>query len=315
MIVVWALATACSSESPIEADVPGAASGGAGGDMMPAGSRATGGVDGSGGMRSSGGAGGSDGAGGSGGVSGSGGASSTGGSGGGSGGSGGMSGSGGTGGMLGTGGSGGTGGAGASKGITDDFERAALGPNWDIAFPTGADQALVKIFDNSDLGLLKGKIAFMLVDWKADTFSPDQYSEATIPADAPKGWANMVYVRRRPTAEGGARYGFTYDNDMSQPDYGSWIFKYDGVKTAQTRVFGQKKAVTIPKPGDTIRVEIVGYTLKGYLNGELVTEATDNGPTKIADGRPGLAARLANFGDGTLGQDSKIWESFAAGSL
>jgi hypothetical protein len=232
-------------------------------------------------------------------------------------GAGGIGGGGGTSGAAGSGGKAGSGGTGGSDGVvgqavSDDFERATLGSKWEVVYPTGADKAQVQILANSDLGMLKGNQAFFLIDWVGNTFSADQYCEATPAQDAPAGWAYMVYVRRR--TSDGARYGFVYDNDPSQPNYGDWIFKYDGVPGPQTRVFASVKATTIPKLGDTLRVEIVGYTLKGYLNGGLVLQATDTDATKIANGRPGLAARLAT-GNASLGVDSKVWEAFAARDL
>jgi hypothetical protein len=216
----------------------------------------------------------------------------------------------GAGGTADTGGTAGSAGAESGNAVTDDFERAGLGSNWEVAYPTGGDAAQVRILGDSDLGMAQGNQAFFLIDWVGDTFSADQYCEATISPDAPAGWAYMVYVRRQ--TSNGARYGFVYDDDMSQPNYGDWIFKYDGVAGPETRVFASTAAVTTPEPGDTLRVEIVGYTLKGYLNGQLVLEATDTDATKIANGRPGLAARLST-GNGTLSLDSKVWESFAAG--
>jgi hypothetical protein len=230
---------------------------------------------------------------------------------GGLGGGGGTSGTAGSGGKAGSGGTGGSGG-GVGQAVSDDFERATLGSTWEVVYPTGADKAQVQLLASSDLGMLKGNQAFFLIDWVGNTFSADQYCEATMAQDAPAGWAYMVYVRRR--TSDGARYGFVYDNDPSQPNYGDWIFKYDGVPGPQTRVFASVKATTIPKLGDTLRVEIVGYTLKGYLNGGLVLQATDTDATKIANGRPGLAARLAT-GNASLGVDSKVWEAFAAGDL
>jgi hypothetical protein len=257
------------------------------------------------------GAGGTSGAGGGAGAGGGGGGGTSGAGAGGIGGGGGTSGAAGSGGKAGSGGTGGSGG-GVGQAVRDEFERATLGSKWEVVYPTGADKAQVQILADSDLGMLKGNQAFFLIDWVGNTFSADQYCEATTAQDAPAGWAYMVYVRRR--TSDGARYGFVYDNDPSQPNYGDWIFKYDGVPGPQTRVFASVKATTIPKPGDTLRVEIVGYTLKGYLNGGIVLQATDTDATKIADGRPGLASRLAT-GNGSLGVDSKVWEAFAAGDL
>jgi hypothetical protein len=73
-------------------------------------------------------------------------------------------------------------------------------------------------------------------------------------------------------------------------------------------------ATDVPLPGDTIRVEVEGYTLRGYHNGQLVLEAEDTDATKIAEGDTGLAARWATGNMGT-DQAAKVWESWAGGSL
>ena len=50
-------------------------------------------------------------------------------------------------------------------------------------------------------------------------------------------------------------------------------------------MFATAPATETPQPGDTLRVEVEGYTLRGYLNGVLVLEAEDTDPTKIAEER------------------------------
>jgi hypothetical protein len=188
-----------------------------------------------------------------------------------------------------------------------------LGGSWAIIFPPPpTDQ--VRIIDDSDLGMGPGPQGFFLVNWRATTFDADQFCEATIPLDVTASWVHQVYVRWR--ASDGARYGFGYNGDPGQAGFGNWYFKYDGVPTAQTRYFGEVAATTItpPVPGDTLRIEVVGYELRGYKNGVLVTTAVDDDPSKISDGEPGLAARWAT-GNQSTGADAKVWESWRGGSL
>lgn len=210
-------------------------------------------------------------------------------------------------------------------GIVDNFERASLGSNWEIAYPTGGDAAQVQILGSSDLGMAAGNQAFFLVDWIANTFSADQYAEAVISPEVPTSpaWAHQPYVRRNFGVSPAPRYGFGYSNDPNQPtEYQRWYFKYDGVATPDTRYFGLTAVdtVNVPQPGDTLRVEIVGYTLRGYWRPvatgtwQLMTEATDTDATKIANGRPGLCARLAD-GNSSLATTTKVWESFGAGNM
>ena len=194
---------------------------------------------------------------------------------------------------------------------TDDFERATLGPNWEVVYPPAPNDQ-VRIINNSDLGMGPGPQGFFLVNRILPVFAADQFCEATIPTAVTAGWAHQVYVRWR--ASDRARYGFGYDNDPNQAQFGSWYFKYDGVPGPQTRYFATTPATVTPVPGDTLRVEIRGYTLRGYLNGTKVLEATDTDATKIANGVPGLAARWAN-GNTQTTTAVTVWESWAGGSL
>lgn len=194
---------------------------------------------------------------------------------------------------------------------SDDFERATLGENWRVVYPPG-NNGQVGIIDHSDLGMKPGRLGFFLVNWQADTFAADQFCEATLPDNATPGWAYMVYVRWR--ARDAARYGFAYNSDPRHSTFGSWIFKYDGVPTAQTRIIASTPASVIPGPGDTIRVEVEGFTLRGYLNGKLVLQATDTDPTRIAAGEIGLAARWAT-GNQASKVASRVWGSWRGGSL
>lgn len=196
---------------------------------------------------------------------------------------------------------------------SDDFERAALGANWSISFP--ADGSQVRIIDGSDLGMNPGPQGFFLANWVGSTFDADQFCEAVIPMDVTPDWAHQVYVRRR--ASDAARYGFGFDNDPTQGQYyQKWYFKYDGVPGPETRMFGVvDKGPQAPRPGDTLRVEIRGYTLSGYWNGRLMATASDDqAANRIANGVPGLAARLAN-GNASITQSAKLWESWKGGNV
>lgn len=194
----------------------------------------------------------------------------------------------------------------------DDFERSALGPDWLISFPASGNQ--VQIIGNSDLGMVAGPQGFFLANWAGTPFGPDQFCEAVIPLDVAPNWAHQVYVRRR--SSDAARYGFGFDNDSTQTQYyKKWYFKYDGVPGPQTRMFGvADKGSQAPGPGDTLRVEIIGYTLYGYWNGRLMSTATDTASNRIANGVPGLAARLAN-GNQAITQSVKVWEMWRGGTL
>lgn len=194
---------------------------------------------------------------------------------------------------------------------SDDFERPTLGSDWAIIFP-GRSKKQVTIVDHRVLGMGPGPQGFFLVNWRGNTFNADQFCEATIPEDVTDGWIHMVYVRWR--ARDGARYGFTYDNDPGHAEFGNWIFKYDGIPTKDTRIIASTPAQQVPGPGDTIRIEVEDFTLRGYLNGNLVLTATDTHPTRISNGETGLAARWAT-GNRRSKTTSRVWGSWRGGNL
>lgn len=205
--------------------------------------------------------------------------------------------------------------------ISDDFTRASLGANWTV--PAGASQC--GIVGGDSLGMAAGAGSFFLATWTGTKFFANQWCEAQISPSAPpsdpysvSSYLEQLYVRCG--AGGGPRYGFGYDGDPLQVNFGDWIFKYDGVPTPQTRVFASTPALVLPVPGDTLRLEIVGYTLKGYLkqlgssNYVKVLEGTDTDVTKIAFGSPGLAGRLASGGGDPLAVPTKVYKSFSGDS-
>jgi hypothetical protein len=192
----------------------------------------------------------------------------------------------------------------------DDFERAALGSDWTIVYPQTPPNDQGPIIGGSRAWTRAG--GFFLVTYTARPFPPDQPGEATIPTDVDARGSIRSTVRWRESDW--ARYGFGYNGDPGQPGYRTWYFKYDGVASAQTRVFATAPAPMSPQPGDRLRVEIVGYTLKGFWNGTLVLEGTDTDPTKIGGGAPGLAARWAT-GNISTTAPVKVWESWSGGSL
>lgn len=147
--------------------------------------------------------------------------------------------------------------------VSDDFERASLGPGWRVHLGNPG------IVGGSDLGILSG--AFALLSWAA-AVPPDQFSEVQLSPNSDevdKG----VFVRRRAD---GARYQFHFDtNGTPAEPQPHWQIKYDGVPTAQTRILVSNFSTRAPVPGDVLRIEAQGRELRGYLNGKLVLSAQD----------------------------------------
>ncbi len=183
--------------------------------------------------------------------------------------------------------------------VTDDFERSRLGTNWDVTWGNPG------IISNSDLGILSGD--FSRVDWVGSTFSADQFSEAVISLDKDPKMLTQVFVRRR--LSDGARYGFHYNPGLTPP---RWEIKYDGVPSTLTRILDTSTAPG-PAAGDTIRIEAVGNTIRGFHNSALILTAADTDSNKITDGRPGLAFRLEQ--NNPVSSPAPVFESWTGGSL
>lgn len=172
----------------------------------------------------------------------------------------------------------------AQQTASDDFERHMLGSDWSVFFGSGD----VEIVDSSDLGFpVTGY--FGLAGWTANTFGADQYSEIIISPDKIDSMLCQAYVRRR--SSDFARYGFHWNNAYG----GRWEIKYDGVPTPQVRILDSLPGAP-PANGDTLRIEIAGMSISGFLNGNLILQATDTAFTSSSPitttGVPGIAFRF-----------------------
>ncbi|HLF07530.1 MAG TPA: hypothetical protein VI893_10240 [Thermoplasmata archaeon] len=185
---------------------------------------------------------------------------------------------------------------------SDDFERASLGPNWTVWFGSGN----CGIVGSSDLGMINFN-AMCGASWTADTFSADSFSEGVISANKDPDMMGQAFVRRR--SSDNARYGLHYNNESTM----KWEIKYDGVPSAQTRIVANASGAA-PLPGDTIRIEIVGQTLRGFHNGVEVVNGTDTAPDAITTAGPaGLVYRLKLGSSATY--PTPMFESWRGGSL
>lgn len=170
---------------------------------------------------------------------------------------------------------------------TDDFNRAngAVGSNWTAAL----NESISLIASNVLQGdASTGNTSY----WSADTFDNDQWAEA----DATLGTVySEVHVDVR--SSGSGRYMFAWTTDAS----GTYdIIYYNGstftsIATAKTGVgtTGTRK----------LRVEVVGTTITGYVDGVEQVTATNSG---LTSGSPGLGQYRDNNTGGTL-------DNFSAG--
>jgi len=161
----------------------------------------------------------------------------------------------------------------------DDFERPALGSDWAVY------NGDVGIIQKRDLGILSKNAPMRglgIVAWRATDFGADQFSEAVISPDADPKALLQVFVRRHPPD--GRRYGFHWN----PADGGRWELKLDG--GPDTVVLATTPS-SRPAPGDTIRIEAIGNTIKGFHNGVEVASAAN--PALAGPGQSGVALNVA----------------------
>jgi hypothetical protein len=171
--------------------------------------------------------------------------------------------------------------------VADDFERAdgPLGPNWlDLSGNLEIEAGEVSM---SALG------GSSLARWLASSFGPDQFSEAVVGSLDGNSFGFFrglqVFVRLQ-TAGTAWRWGFHYYTNLSR-----YEIKYDGGPSAETRVWATATA-PLPVPGDVLRIEAVGDTIRGFHNGQLMLEVVDGA---LAGGAAGFVIGL-NQGSTTL---------------
>jgi hypothetical protein len=170
----------------------------------------------------------------------------------------------------------------------DDFERASLGPNWLVL------SGMPGIIDNSDLGTLAAGIHF--VAWQGSQFLPDQFCEGQIAA----GWSStdslQLSVRLNPVTR--TRYGLR------------WLGSSGVLDMRRFDVGGSVLLASVPgqtlNPGDVVRIDVQGSTIRGLINGSLVFSPSDS---VLTGGTVGVAMSQ----EGSM--PGPFLESWSGGSL
>ena len=191
----------------------------------------------------------------------------------------------------------------------DDFERTVLGNTW--MEWVNAECSV----NGSDL--VQANPSNWCYAVYSTTFAANQFSEAVISPDKPAQILTQVFVRQQPvgTPSGnGARYGFHYNAD---PGKAWWEIKYDGVVSAETRVWMNASAPP-PMPGDRIRIEVRGTNpvqIRGLHNGIELISVSDSEPQRIATtGHSGVVERPAGNSMPPMA-NSPVFESWCGGAL
>lgn len=185
---------------------------------------------------------------------------------------------------------------GAGTGVNDGFNRASLGANWTII------SGKPVIIANTELGTTASP-ANAVLQWKASTFSSDQFSSAVISATQNTNVSVKVFVRRR--ASDGAHYSFVWNSGVSPAQ---WELKYDGLGT-NNKILASGTAPT-SIAGGTMRIEVIGSQITGYFNGAQVLTAQD---TNITAGSSGIG--FIQKSGTTITFPAKVINSWQGGNM
>jgi hypothetical protein len=160
---------------------------------------------------------------------------------------------------------------------SDDFNRTdgALGSNWTTFIPTDGDGATPVISSNSAIGGVAGTANGS--HWIGSVASDDQFCQVTIPIlPSPGDW---VAPAVRMSREGDQYYNVICWNNGGG-NYSFELFYRNGGWTQIGSTVGWTAHA-----GDVIKLEVIGDSIRVYLNGTAVMAVTD---TNIAWGQPGI---------------------------
>ena len=108
-------------------------------------------------------------------------------------------------------------------------------------------------------------------------FPADQWAEATITAIGTLGANSGVMVRVQTGDANGTERGYGFRTGNSGAAYNLFKYTTSSILLVTTTV--------IPVVSDRIRIEVFGNRIRGYVNGTLVAETTDN---DFATGKPAI---------------------------
>lgn len=171
---------------------------------------------------------------------------------------------------------------------TDDFQRTTVGPNWWV------NKGEAAIIGGSAFGVAT---TIQVIAGYQASFASDQFSEAVVVAGFNRLDRLQVCVRMNSSTN--ERYALLF-----RPDSALYQLKFDG---AEPGVVLASVAATGPGPGDILRIEARGTSLRGLVNGVVVLEATNGA---LTSGSPGVSMRAIS---GVA--PAAFWESWRGGAL
>jgi Putative esterase len=171
--------------------------------------------------------------------------------------------------------------------VSDDFNRAdgALESNWTTVSGTAAPTISSDTLQAGTPGVLNSAY------WSANTFSSDQYAQASLPNSSGTQYGPGIAVR----LSNSTGYLLWYGNT---PDTVS-IWRMDS-STSWTQL--AQSATLTTSSTDIWKITAVGSTISGYQNGKLVVQTTD---TNYTSGSPGVwlyfaANQITNWSGGDM---------------
>ncbi|HTU75242.1 MAG TPA: alpha/beta hydrolase-fold protein [Trebonia sp.] len=154
--------------------------------------------------------------------------------------------------------------------VSDDFTggNGGLEGNWTTVPGTSAPQVSDGVAVPGAPGRLNSAY------WSADSFSDDQFAQATLPGSS--GWAFGPGIAVR--LSGATGYLLWYGNSPGTVS----LWRMDSASSWSE--LAQSGALTV-SASDVWRIAAVGSTITGYQNGNLVVQATDSA---YGSGSPGI---------------------------
>jgi hypothetical protein len=175
--------------------------------------------------------------------------------------------------------------------VSDDFGRAdgGLGPDWTTVPGTAAPQVSGGAAVAGTPGTLNSAY------WSADSFSPGQYAQASLPASSGSSFGPGIAVR----LSGATGYVLWYGNEPGTVSIWRMDSSWSWTQLAQS-------ATLAVSPSDVWRIEADGPVISAYQDGTLVAQATDGAH---GSGSPGIWLYysynvIANWSGGDLAADS-----------
>ena len=175
---------------------------------------------------------------------------------------------------------------------SDNFNRSSLGSNWT---QQPGDSGTVVITGSAYCAASGSPDAFAY--WSVGTFGNDQFAQAKIQNIT--NWGDDAGPAVRMSASANTCYRFVW-----LPGTNRW-----NLERVSSGSITNLDYATFPTPqnGDIVKITAIGTSIRGYINGQLICQATD---ANIASGQPGIYV-----GDSTTWLDDWYASEIGGGAI